>query len=103
MDFMVSYSFAKPFVDLFLNNCRELEDTIVDISPIDFKDGYGLFTFNLTPDMDSCCDHVSAPEIGVVNFRAEFSQASDKPFVILIIHEHERVIDIDRERNVRVE
>lgn len=53
--------------------------------------------------MDSCGLHKSVTEIGVVTLRAEFSRKSDKPFLIMFVHEHEKVIDIDRERTVVIE
>jgi hypothetical protein len=79
-----------------------LENSEVPISYEDFKGGYGIFTFNLTPDNDACSDHVSEPSAGVIKCLADFSASSTKPLMLLFIMEAEKTILIDRDYNVCV-
>ncbi len=103
MSFEDPYCYSQPFLSMFMNSCNDLENVETDISFYDYKGGYALFSFNLTPDMDSCGAHKSPPEVGVLTVRAEFSKANDRPFMLIFILEHERCIVIDRDRNVTVE
>jgi hypothetical protein len=114
------FAYTQPFMQLIQNSCGVLEQSQIPVTLEDFKGksrvisyadtthirftagGYGIFTFNLNPDSDTCYAHKSERCGGVIKCVANFSQKSDAPLLFLFILETERVIEIDRDCNVEV-
>ncbi len=97
-----SFAYTQPYLALHQNYGSGPETGDIQINLEDFKGGYGIFTFNLTPDSDSSKLHKSMPASGVIKLLAEFKAKLDKPLLFLFIMQMERVIEIDRHLNVEV-
>jgi len=95
-------AFAQSYMSLFQNQCGSLQDADIPIGYEDFKTGYSIFTFNLTPDGDTCMSHKSKPDFGAIKLLAEFPKPTDDTLLFLVIMEMERCIVVDRDYNVEV-
>jgi len=93
---------TQAYLSLFQNNCGSLQNAEIPVSLEEFRGGYSIFTFNLTPDNDTCMAHKSQPEYGAIKLLATFPKPLNDPLLFLIIMEMERCIVVDRDCNVEV-
>lgn len=96
-------AYAQTYMALFQNQCGLLQNADIPIALEDFKSGYSIFTFNLTPDGDTCMAHKSKADYGAIKLLAEFPKATDDTLLFLVIMEMERCIVVDRDYNVEVQ
>ena len=73
------------------------------ISHNDYTQGYTLFAFNLTPDLDSD-DHFTPVRSGPLCLELHFAQTLAKPLPntinVIILVEFENTIEVNKSRNI---
>jgi len=84
---------------LFSTTSKLNSDAGLDISRADYKNGYTLFGFNLTPTLCSN-GHSEMIKQGTLKVELEFQQALQSTISVIIYAEFENIISIDKYRNV---
>jgi len=75
-----------------------------DISRYEYKGGYNLLAFDLTPDLSANeCSHWNLVRNGNLRIEIGFSQALTESVNIIVYAELDNVIEMDRNRNVLVD
>ena len=82
-------------MSLFSSSGKLFDDTGLDISLADFKDGYAIYCFDLTPDNNDG-DHLELVKRGDVQLHVKFGTALTETVTILVISEYENTLQIDR-------
>lgn len=71
----------------------------IDIDREEYKKGYSLMAFDLTPDLDlSTCFHLI--KRGLIKLELKFSQALGTPVNVIIYSEFDSGVKIDKNRAV---
>ena len=70
-----------------------------DISREEYKAGYTLFAYDLTPDMEDG-DHNQLIKTGVVSLSLQFRQPLPSVTNVVVYAEFENLVEIDRNRQV---
>lgn len=103
---------SRPLTPDFVNNCysREYMSLIqaleifnkaddVDLSPIEFKQGYTIFGFNLTPDL--CVGgHAQPIHDGNIRLEVQFSVATTATINCIVMGIFDGRIEITKHRNI---
>ncbi len=70
-----------------------------DISREEYKSGYTLWAFDLTPDMDES-GHMQLIQQGVVSLNLKFGGALANVITVVTYAEFENLIEVDKHRQV---
>ena len=65
-----------------------------------YKDGCALFTFDLTPQMDSSEVGFELIKHGHIRIEIHFATATARTLAVIVFAEHGNLLEIDRDRNV---
>ncbi len=87
--------YRESYMSLFSSSGKLFDDTGLDISLADFKDGYAIYCFDLTPDNNDG-DHLELVKRGDVQLHVKFGTALTETVTILVISEYENTLQIDR-------
>ena len=89
----------RSYLQLFAATGRLYGDGGIDITPIDFLDGYTLFAFDLTPD-GSHGQHYTVNKRGNLRVDLKFAEALTATTNLLIYAEFDNIIEVDKNRNI---
>ncbi|XP_067129573.1 uncharacterized protein F54H12.2-like [Centruroides vittatus] len=104
---------SKPFVpdfeaNLYARNFLTLFEDIgcinhhkyTNISYKDYKDGYTLYSFDLTPDRSASESHKSVNQIGNISIEVKFKTALLETVNVICLLEYNNTLEIDHSRSV---
>ena len=76
-------------------------DHTIDLSYEDFKSGFTLFVFDLTPDQEAACnEHDQPPQHGSLRLEARFGLTLPETVNIVVLGEFNNLIEITARRHV---
>ena len=91
--------YSKAYYTLFNGLDRAGLDSGNEISPNDFKGGYCIFAFDLTPDMCTG-DHFNLVKSGNLRIGVNFGGDLAANVNCIVYMEHENIIEINKSRNI---
>ena len=91
--------YSKAYYTLFNGLDRAGLDSGNEISPNDFKGGYCIFAFDLTPDMCTG-DHFNLVKSGNLRIGVTFGADLTTNVNCIVYMEHENIIEINKSRNI---
>ena len=94
--------YTKAYYSLFTGLDRAPLDLGNNITKSDYKEGYTLFAFDLTPDMCSG-EHLNLIKSGNVRIDLKFSEALPNPVCCVVYMEYEGLLEINKARNIAVD
>lgn len=94
-----SNEFISAYMSLFTGTGRNNRDIGLDISRSEYKDGYTLYAFDLTPDM-SQEGHYNLIKQGSLRVDMKFSEPLPNTVTVIAYAEFENLIEVDRSRNI---
>lgn len=71
----------------------------VDITPFDFANGYGIFGFNLTPDL-SVAGHAQTSRDGNIRLEVQFGTALPQTINVVVMGVFDGRVEITKHRNI---
>jgi len=77
-----SIAVTQAYLALFQNHCGSLQNAEIPVSMEEFRGGYGIFTFNLTPDNDTCMAHALSARVRSYQAAGYFSQSLRRSAVV---------------------
>ena len=86
-------------MSLFTGTDKEIRDECHDITREDYRKGYALYAFELSPDLAEE-EHFNLTKQGTVRMELNFGAALLKNVAVVAYAEFENAIKIDRSRNV---
>ena len=97
-----SLDFIQAYNTLFSGTGKMYANTGLDISREDYRHGYTLYAFDLTPDMCNTTDYFNAVQRGSLSVAITFGENTpqDKSIAMVCYGDFENVIRIDSQRNV---
>ena len=79
----------------------DASDHAIDLSYEDFKAGFTLFVFDLTPDQEAACnDHEQPPQYGSLRLEARFAAPLNETVNIIVLGEFTNMIEVTSRRHV---
>jgi hypothetical protein len=94
-----NFSYVKAYYTLFNGLDRACLDIGNNISFLDYKDGYTMFAFDLTPDMCNG-DHFNLVKNGNLRISLNFKTNLGENVNCLVYMEHENIIEINKARQI---
>ncbi len=94
-----SNEYIQSYLSLFSGTGHVFKDDGNDISREEYKSGYTLWAFDLTPDMDES-GHVQLVQQGVVSLNLKFGAALANAITVVTYAEFENLIEVDKHRQV---
>ena len=91
--------FIRSYMSLFSGTGKENRDEGNGVERTDYNNGYALYAFDLTPDLDDE-GHFNLTRQGSVRLDLKFAAALPNTVTVIAYAEFENVIEIDRNRNV---
>lgn len=91
--------YIEAYMNLFHGTGKINRDEGNCITPADFKGGFALYAYDLSPDLCEG-DHFNLLKQGAVRLTIRFSTALVRPITVVSYAEFENVIEIDRSRNI---
>jgi hypothetical protein len=98
LDF-TTFSYVKAYYTLFNGLDRSCLDIGNNISFLDYKEGYTMFAFDLTPDMCNG-DHFNLVKNGNLRISLNFKSNLSENVNCLVYMEHENIIEINKARQI---
>lgn len=89
------------YLSLFHGTGRLFKDQKLDITPDMYQNGYSLYAFDLSQDGND--SNASLIETGELSLIIKLGDALPETAVIVVYLEHEGIIEIDKDRNVKDE
>ncbi len=85
--------YALSYFSLFSNTGNFLGDQGLDVTYSDYKSGYAIFVFDLTPDLDDG-EHLSIVKRGIIRLNMRFKAPITETVTIFAVAEMENVLQI---------
>ena len=95
--------YARSYLSLFTDLNRYHTSPDININYSEYKNGYTLFAFDLTPDMASSDNHISVNRSGNIAIDLKFSSELPETVNLLMYVEYRNVIEIDKSRGIFVD
>ena len=92
-------AFIMAYQNLFSGTGLMYHDLGNSISREDFNKGYGIFCFDLTPDLSNGA-HFNLVKQGNLRFELQFTQALPQSVNVLLLAEDEKLLEVDNQRNI---
>lgn len=92
-------SFISAYKSMFSGTGMMFEDLGNDASRDEFNLGYGIFCFDLTPDL-SGGGHFNLIRKGNLRLELQFAKTLPRSINIIVLAEFENVIEVDNQRNI---
>lgn len=92
-------AYIESYASLFMGTETMYRDEGNDISREEYKSGFSLFAFDLTPDLEEA-GHVQLIKQGIVKLSLKFSQALAATVNVIVYAEFENMIEINKDRKV---
>ena len=86
-------------MSLFSSTEKAFKDEDIDVSREDYANGYSLFCFELTPDLEES-DHFSLIKSGNVRLEINFAEELARTINVIVYAEFQNVLEVDKNRNV---
>ena len=87
-------------MSLFTGTGKAGRDVGNNIDRSEFANGYGLYVFDLSPDMSDDDGHFNLTRQGTIRLNMKFAVALANTITVIVYGEFENIIEIDRSRNV---
>ncbi|XP_028514631.1 uncharacterized protein F54H12.2 [Exaiptasia diaphana] len=91
--------FISAYQSMFTGTGMMFEDLGNGISRDEFNQGYGIFCFDLTPDLSNGA-HYNLIRKGNLRLELQFAKTLPRSTNIIVLAEFENLIEIDNQRNV---
>ena len=91
--------YVKSYQSLYTALNKFGQDEGNQISRNDYAQGYTLFAFNLTPDLDSD-DHFTPVRSGPLRLEIHFAKPLPNTINVIILAEFENTIEVNKSRNI---
>lgn len=91
--------YVQSYMSLFTGTGMSFKDDGNDISRDEYKAGYTLFAYDLTPDMEEG-GHVQLIKHGVISLNLKFRQALAHSINVIVYAEFENLVEIDKHRQI---
>ena len=88
------------FIRNYLKKGQYYRDTGNAILREQYKDGYALFAFDLTPQMDSSEVGFELIKHGNIHIEIHFATATARTLTVIVFAENDNLLEIDQDRNV---
>ena len=95
-------NYIQAYQSLFWGTNKMFCDEDLDIKREDFPDGYAIYAFDLTNDLNPNDDNFSLLKNGCINIHGRFGVALPNSINLVILGELESILEIDNLRNVRL-
>ncbi|XP_023241945.1 uncharacterized protein F54H12.2-like [Centruroides sculpturatus] len=95
--------YARNFISLFEDTGCIHHHKSINISYDEYRDGYTLYCFDLTPDKSGSENHVSVNELGNISVELKFSKAIPETINVICLLEYNNTLEIDHSRTVFVD
>jgi hypothetical protein len=79
---------------------QNIQEVGNDITYADYKNGYTLFAFSLSPDQCSGAEHFSLFKDGSLDLDIEFKNSINKSLTTIFFLEFDSVIEVSKQRNI---
>ena len=93
-------NYTQAYNTLFSGTGKMNYNTGLDISREDYRKGYTLYAFDLTPDMCGASPCFNAVQRGSLTIDITFATARTTALALVCYRDFENIIQIDSERNV---
>ena len=97
--FGTTNTYIESYASLFMGTEMMYKDEGNDISRDEYKSGFTLFAFDLTPDLEES-GHVQLVKQGIVKLSLQFSEALAATINVIVYAEFENMIEINKDRKV---
>jgi len=95
-----SDQYLQGYMSLFSGMGKQYKNEGVDIERIDFKNGYSIYAFDLTPDLASEDSHFNLIKDGSLRVDMTFREALPNTINVIAYAEFENILEVDSSRNV---
>ena len=92
-------TFIMAYSTLFSGTGKLQKDEGIDITRMDYSNGYTLYAFDLTPDLAEG-GHFNLLRQGNVRLELKFGAALVETVNVIVYAEFENIIEIDKQRNI---
>ena len=93
--------YFRSYLQMLAAQGVDAADHTIDLSYEDFKAGFTLFVFDLTPDQEAVCnDHDQPPMHGSLRLEARFAAPLPETVNIIVLGEFNNLIEITARRHV---
>ena len=92
--------YIRSYLRLFLQTSQYFADTGLALSRSDFGGGYTLFTFDLTPQLNSSDPTFKLTKSGNIRLEVHFADATPCMLTAVILAEHDNLLQIDKDHHV---
>ncbi|XP_067118685.1 uncharacterized protein F54H12.2-like [Centruroides vittatus] len=92
--------YARNFISLFEDTGCIHHHRSTNISYDEYKDGYALYCFDLTPDKSGSEGHISVNQLGNIAIELKFSKAIQETVNVICLLEYNNTLEIDHSRTV---
>ncbi|XP_035204710.1 uncharacterized protein F54H12.2-like [Stegodyphus dumicola] len=92
--------YARCYMNLFTDLNRYHNFQNININYEEYKNGYTLYVFDLTPDYAASESHTSVNKNGNIGIDIKFSHSLPETVTLLAFAEYRNVIEIDKSRSV---
>ena len=93
--------YLRTYLQLLAAQGVDAADHAIHLSYEDFKAGFTVYVFDLTPDQEAtCCMHDQVPQHGSLRLEARFKQPLPETVNIIVLGEFSNVIEITARRHV---
>ena len=97
-----SNEYIQSYMTLFSGTGQQFKDDGNHISREEYKSGYTLWAYDLTPDLDEA-GHAQLIRQGTVSLNLKFAGALTNSVNVVVYGEFENIIEIDKHRQVIVD
>ena len=91
--------YIQSYMTLFSGTGQMFKDDGNHISREEYKAGYTLWAYDLTPDLDES-DHTQLIRQGIVSLKLKFAAALTNSINVIVYGEFENLIEVDKNRRV---
>lgn len=92
--------YMQSYNSLFYATGIHFKDCGLGISHSDYKNGFCLSCFDLTPDLSSSESHLSPNLTGILGLQIKFARTLTKPVTLIVYSEYSNMVEVDRYRSV---
>lgn len=92
--------YARCYLGLFTDLNRYHTSPNININFSEYKDGYTLYAFDLTPDLASAENHMSVVKSGNIAIDVKFSKPLPETVTLISYAEYRNIVEIDKTRGI---
>ena len=95
-------SYVQAYQTLFAGLNKMYQDTGHFISRDDYPNGYTLYCFDLSPDLNQG-DHLNLIKKGNLRLEMRFGQALPQTVMVIVYGQFQNILEVDKQRNILLE